>query len=61
MNISKKLLRFASLSMFGAVLLAGCVSVPVDFGRTADQNYDSARGRPISAKACGFQIGRAHV
>jgi hypothetical protein len=35
---------------------AGCVSTPVTFRTMTNQEFDAAKGRTITADACGFQL-----
>lgn len=57
MNIQKtKYHSHLWLGLVASLLISGCVGNPITFPDVGAERIDSTRGRPISAKACGFQL-----
>ena len=44
------------LGMLAISSLMGCTGVPVYLGPTEDVQYDATKGRPLSARGCGFML-----
>lgn len=57
MNILKSTHRsYLWPGLLAGLLVSGCVGNPITFPDVSGEKIDSARGRPIRASACGFQL-----